>query len=174
MTVSGLLIRRETRDDYEAISGVHALAFGRENESRLVERLRGTAPFISELSLVAQLDGRVVGHVLFFPVAVADGKVRRETLALAPLAVLPDRQRKGIGGRLVKAGLDAAGLGWRAALVLGGPGYYSPFGFEPARRWRIEAPFPVPENAFMAMELIAGGLAACSGTVEYPDAFNDV
>jgi hypothetical protein len=86
MTKSGLPIRRETQDDYEAISGVHALAFGRENESRLVERLKGTAPLIPELSLVAQTDGRVVGHVLFFPLAVADGKARRAALlhAAAP------------------------------------------------------------------------------------------
>lgn len=80
------LIRRETQDGYEAISSIHALAFGRENEPRLVERLRGTAPFIPELSLVARFDGRVAGHVLFFPLAVADGKVRRAALlhAAAP------------------------------------------------------------------------------------------
>jgi putative acetyltransferase len=170
-----LRIRSETQDDYAVITEINDAAFGQKNEGRLVERLRETDKFIPELSLVAELDGISVGHILFYPVIINSAENRYPILALAPISVLPDYQNKRIGSTLVIGGLKRSQeLGHRAVIVLGYPEYYHKFAFKTASHWGIRPPFEVPDNAFMALELVLGELEGKAGIVEYPEEFNGV
>jgi len=169
-----LKIRPETEEDLTKITEVNDLAFGQKNEGILVERLRKTDSFISELSLVAELEGKIVGHILFYPVTIRSADSEFLSLSLGPMAVIPELQRLGIGSQLVSEGLQAAKrLGHRSVIVLGHPEYYPRFGFKPASRWNIKAPFDAPDEAFMTLELVAGELKDKGGTVEYPEEFTD-
>jgi len=169
-----ITIRPETVEDYEAIGEVNALAFGQEDEATLVEKLRGSSGFIPELSLVAVEGGRVVGHILFSPFVIEtkDGAV--PALTLAPLAVRPGFQNQGVGSALVRDGLERCRtLGHRIVVVVGHPPYYPRFGFSPARARGLEAPFPVPDEAFMVLELVPGALDGVAGTVRFPPPFSE-
>jgi putative acetyltransferase len=166
-------IRPETAEDYAAIHEVNALAFGQEVEPRLVENLRRLPEFTPELSLVAVEAGRVVGHILFSPLVIEtkDGAV--PALTLAPLAVRPELQNQGIGSELVRDGLERCrSLGHRIVVVVGHPNYYPRFGFSPAGARGLEAPFSVPDEAFLALELVPGALEGVAGTVKYPPPFD--
>ncbi len=166
-----LTIRQEGVGDYASIDEVHDRAFGGRDEGEIVRLLRKTARFIPELSLVADWEGRVIGHILFYPIEIRGGNPPRETLALAPMAVLPEHQRRGVGSRMVWDGLEAARrLGYGSVIVLGHPAYYPRFGFRPASIWGIRPPFEAPDEAFMALELAEGGLSGSAGTVVYPEA----
>jgi putative acetyltransferase len=171
-----MLIRPEEQEDIVQIHEVNLLAFGQENEAKLVDLLRESNAFIPGLSLVAVIDNEIVGHILFSKITiVSETSIQEAGLALAPMAVRPDRQKQGIGSRLVKAGLNKAReLGYKSVIVLGHEQYYPRFGFIPAVKWNIKAPFDVPENVFMAIELVPDSLANVSGTVRYPDEFEDV
>jgi len=168
-------VRQEADKDYRGITNVNNLGFGKKNEGRLILRLRKTRKFIPELSLVAEIKGRIVGHILFYPIEIkSEGKIF-PSLALAPMAVLPEYQKQGIGSRLVKEGLKKARkLGFKSMIVLGHAAYYPRFGFEPASRQGIRPPFEVPEDVFLALELVKDGLKDIQGTVEYPPEFNEV
>jgi len=163
------MIRHEKPEDHPHIGRVNDLAFGQPDEGSMVEQLRLNPRFIPELSLVS-LDGDdVVGHILFFPIDISTADARETSLSLAPLAVHPDYQGRGIGGKLVAEGLKVAkGLGFDSVIVMGHPGYYPRFGFKPASVWGIRPPMKAPDEAFMALELKAGGLKGKSGVVEYP------
>jgi putative acetyltransferase len=166
-------VRAETNEDHPAIKKIHNEAFGQENEGVLVERLRENPDFVPELSLVAELDGRVVGHVLFFPTKIGGKDCR--ALALAPIGVLPKLQNKGIGGGLIVQGLAIAReMGFRSVNVLGDNNYYSRFGFQPSTKWNVTSAFECQPEHFMALELVSGGLEGVEGVVEYPAEFNDV
>jgi putative acetyltransferase len=171
-----MTVRAETPEDRDAIRAVHRAAFGQETEGRLVDRLRETGASVPELSLVALRDGRVVGHILFSRVTIRRGLDAVPVLALAPMAVVPDCQRRGIGSALVRSGLEEARrLGHRVVVVVGHPDYYPRFGFAPAARRGIRAPFGAPDDAFMLLELEPGGLADASGAeVEYPAPFHEL
>lgn len=170
-----ILIRPETERDYRRISRVNDLAFGQKNEGILVEKLRQSDLFISQLSLVAEADSDIAGHILFYPVYIHSTRARYQCLSLAPMSVVPGYQRRGIGSQLVREGLKAAGeLGFESVIVLGHPEYYPRFGFKPASRWHIKAPFEVPDEVFMALELTDNALANISGTVRYPEEFAEV
>lgn len=170
-----LVIRPETLSDYASIAHVNNLAFGQAAESRLVEKLRLNPVFNPALSLVAEYKDAIIGHILFFPVRVVNGTIRHPSLALAPMSVMPGYQTLGIGGKLILNGLHSARkLGYRSVVVLGHKEYYPRFGFLPAAKWGIKAPFNVPDDAFMAIELVPGGLQNVSGTVVYPEEFGEV
>lgn len=118
----------------------------------------------------------MLGHILFTKIMIRDEYGRgHDSLALAPMAVRPDFQKQGIGTQLIRHGLaKAKALGHRSVIVLGHEHYYPKFGFVPAVRWKIKAPFEAPVNAFMGIELITDGLKTVSGTVQYPKAFEMV
>jgi len=169
-----LCIRPETPGDYEAIGRINEAAFGGNAESRLVERLRRTEAFLPELSLVAELEGVPVGYTLFYPVRIRSDVRSFPTLALAPMAVLPECQNKKIGSTLAIAGLRYAQEGGhRSVIVLGHPPFYHRFAFKTASEWGIRAPFDVPDESFMALELVLGELEGKAGVVEYPAEFHD-
>lgn len=162
-------VAAERAADVPMIHAVHAQAFGGDAEARLVDRLRERAePF---LSLVARSGDIVVGHILFTPVRPVDSG-RAGLLGLAPMAVLPAFQRRGIGAKLVEAGLDAAReLGARGVVVLGHADYYPRFGFRPAAEYGLSNDFGAPADNFMALELMPEGLGRASGTVRYHRVF---
>jgi len=170
-----LRTRPETAEDAARITEINDRAFGQEDEGILVQRLRRTEAFDPELSLVAEVDGTVSGHILFYPVVIESGAGSHWTLALAPMAVIPELQNKGIGSALVAAGLEAAKRqGHRSVIVLGHAEYYPRFGFRPASKWGIRAPFEAPDEAFLALELVPGELADKRGAVRYPAEFEGV
>jgi putative acetyltransferase len=165
-------IRSELEQDHAAIRAVNAAAFGTSAEADLVDALRaGASPIVS---LVAEAGGAVVGHILFSPVTLP-GHPGLRIMGLAPMAVLPEFQRGGIGSALVRAGLEACGrLGFGAVVVLGRPGYYPRFGFVPSARFHIGCEYDVPEEVFMAVELVPGYLEGASGKVGYHAAFGSL
>jgi len=166
-----LLIRKEQERDYRKIYIVNKLAFGQENESRLVERIRKGENFIPDLSLVAEVGEKIVGHILFSKIEIVGNSVFK-TLALAPMAVIPSFQKQGIGSELIKKGMAGAReLGFDSIIVLGHKDYYPKFGFKAASAWNIKCPFAVSDDAFMAVELTGKALEGKAGTVNYPHEF---
>jgi len=164
-------IRQENKKDYEYISKLVSSAFGRDNEAKLIEDLRKTKKFVSALSLVAEDYERIIGHILFYPVKIK-GEQEFDILSLAPVSVLPDHQNMGVGSKMIEEGLrNAEILGFRSVLVIGHPNYYPKFGFEPAKKWGITAPFSIPDEAFLAIELTPDALKNVGGIVEFPEEY---
>ncbi len=183
-------IRPEQPPDHAAIHDVNVRAFGQPAEAELVAQIRNGDGFDPALSLVAALDDdagdaagvatepakteRIVGHILFSPIQIeTDAGTKVPALALAPMAVLPECQSRGIGSQLVRAGLVAAmDAGHKVVVVLGHEAYYPRFGFEPASTCGIRAPFDVPDAAFMVLALTPDALRDIHGVVRYPSVFD--
>jgi putative acetyltransferase len=164
-----VLIRTETDDDAEAIRRVHRLAFGREVEGQLVDALREGG--YGRVSLVAEQDGDIVGHVLFSVLTIADGPRVVEALSLAPVAVVPPQQGRGVGTQLIRRGLELCReQGHALVFVLGDPRYYGRFGFSSELGARVESPYA--GEAFQALELTPGALEGVTGEVRYPPPFD--
>ena len=166
------IIRQEQLQEIAGIRQVNLAAFGAAAEADLVDALRQQAqPF---LSLVAVEAGDVVGHIAFSPATL----VSFPDLAiagLAPMAVVPSHQRRGIGSALVQAGLqECRRHGFEAVVALGHAGYYPRFGFVPASRFGLVSEYDVPADAFMTLELSPGALQGRSGTIRYHPAFGAV
>lgn len=166
-------IRRETETDREAVEGLVFRAFdlpnhdGRE-EAALVRALRQSREYLPALSLVAEVDGTLAGHILFTELWVGDSRL----VALAPLAVDPPFQGRGVGGALIREGHRiAAEAGFPGSVVLGHAAYYPRFGYRPASRFGIRAPFETDDAHFLAAELIEGGLRGVEGTARYAPEF---
>ncbi len=167
-------IRPETAGDQEAIREVNTQAFGRPTEADIVEKVRQSSGFVPELSFVAERNGQVVGHALFSKVAIQGEAESWEVLALGPIAVRPEFQRQGIGGQMIRAGIQrAAASGYRAIVLIGHPTYYPRFGFVPGSRFGLKCSFAVPDEVFMAYPLAPDGLDEVQGTVLYPPAFEE-
>ncbi|RYG67144.1 N-acetyltransferase [bacterium] len=164
-----MTIRPETLADIAAIYYVNEAAFGRPEEARLVDALRQNHRVT--LSLVAEEEGEIVGHILFFPLHIG----KHSSLGLGPMAVVPSHQKQGIGSQLVRAGIEALRKSRHTGIVvLVHPEFYPRFGFEKASKYGITCPFEVPDEAFMALELRDGAMANISGRVEYSPEFSEV
>ncbi len=167
-----MIIRPEKKKDYKAIHKVNELAFGGRGEADLIDDLRKIDSFIPELSLVAIQNKEIIGHILFSPIVIKSKKRVTSALTLAPMAVIPEFQNKGIGSKLVLRGLeDCRRHGHKIVVVIGHPEYYPRFGFLPARDRGLNAPFPVPDEAFMVLELVPGALKGAQGEVIFPPPF---
>jgi putative acetyltransferase len=165
-------IRPEAPTDIPHIHRVNEAAFGSSLEATLVDALREHAADV--ISLVAEDNGQIVGHVMFSPVRV-EGAEGVRSMALAPMAVAPDRQRAGIGSQLVHAGLaECARRGVEAVFVVGHPPYYPRFGFTRASAFGIACEFEVDDDAFMVVEVVPAALKGTTGTVYFHEAFKAV
>lgn len=173
--MSELIIRSESQKDFRQITKINDIAFNQPNEGLMILALRKNKKFIPELSLVAEINKKLVGHILFFPINIISDEKSYGVLSLAPMAVLPYLQRKGIGKKLVVEGLKKSkDIGFKAVVVLGHPTYYPKFGFEPASKWNIKPPIEdVPDEASMALELVEGSLKGKAGVIEYPAEYNE-
>jgi putative acetyltransferase len=160
------LIRREQPQDVTEIRRVNVRAFGRDQEASVVDKLRKDCNSI--LSLVAFTDGKVVGHILFSPVVVEGKHGRLVGTGLAPLAVLPEYQRKGIGTQLMKMGISRIKEGGCPyIIVIGEPEYYTRFGFEQAGRFGISCEWNVPYETFMILILDRKAVNGITGVARY-------
>ena len=165
-------IRQENIRDYEDVYNVVKTAFETAehsdgNEHDLVVALRKSENFIPELSLVALKNNKIVGYILFTKVKIG----QYEELTLAPLGVLPEEQRQGEGSRLIEEGHRIAKkLGYHYSIVLGSEQYYTKFGYVPAIKYGIKAPFDVPDENFMAIKL-NNSPSEIKGVVEYAKEF---
>ena len=171
-------IREERSDDLPVIYDLIETAFAEVPESDrrehlLVERLHGSDTFIPQLSLVAETDDkRVAGYILLTKVEIVSEKGAAISLGVAPLAVLPEFQRRGIGGMLLEeAHKRAALLGYGTAVLLGHKDYYPRFGYRKASDFGVEFPFDAPDESCMIAELLPDTIDKVRGTVRYPDAF---
>lgn len=165
-----MMIRCEKISDYDAIAEVNRLAFGGETEVKIIAAIRNSEFYIPELSLVAEINNLVVGHIIFSYIKLINEDIL-SVLALAPLAVHPQFQKQGIGSKLVKTGLtEAEESQENLVIVLGHPHFYSRFGFEPSVNYGIASPFPVAPEFFMVKPL-KKYQDNYRGQVVYPSAF---
>ncbi len=167
-----MIIRMEKTDDHIPVREVNLQAFPGNDEAVLIEKLRRS---VDVISLVALEEDKVVGHILFSPATIENGEESFPVLALAPLAVLPEYQNRGIGSKLVENGIqECIKRGHSIITVFGHPNYYPRFGFKPAGKQGIQSPFEVSEESFMVLELVPGALSGVNGVLKYSKAFDDV
>ncbi|MGV3720322.1 MAG: GNAT family N-acetyltransferase [Actinomycetota bacterium] len=167
--MAGIEVRAGRAEDRGEIYGIHAAAFPSEMEARLVEALLDAGRGV--VSLAAEVDGRLVGHVLFSPVTVERNEEASRGVGLAPVAVRPERQGQGVGGALIRAGIEACrSAGFDFVVVLGHTTYYPRFGFERALARGLKNEYGVDEE-FMVLELRSGGLDGVGGLVRYAPEF---
>jgi len=162
-------IRPERREDIPGVRHVNQAAFDSAAEAGLVDALRQQAEPV--VSLVALDEDAVVGHLMFSPVTLLPHG-DRQIMGLAPMAVLPGKQRQGIGSALVRTGLDECRrFGFDALVVLGHADYYPRFGFVPASTFGLGSEYDVADEVFMALELKPDALRQRAGTIRYHPAF---
>jgi putative acetyltransferase len=168
-----ITIHLEQPNDILSIHAVNASAFGQPTEANLVDTLRTACP--EALSLVAVSDDQVVGHIFFSPVTIKDDEQEVKGMGLAPMAVLPDHQRQGIGSQLVKTGLEILRKrNCPFVIVLGHPKYYPRFGFSPASWYGILSQWPeVPDEAFMVLIFDEAIMSKVCGTARYRKEFDE-
>lgn len=165
-------IRSETENDWSAIYDLNVLAFDTKAEADLVNSLRKcVTPYIS---LVATIEDEVVGHIMFTPVELTDCSAEF-MMGLAPMAVKENFRGMGVGSKLLTSGVEACEkLGAGAIVVLGHANYYPIFGFQPASKFNLSCEYDVPDEVFMALEIVPGYLSSRSGVVKYHEAFASV
>jgi predicted N-acetyltransferase YhbS len=170
-------IRQEIKSDYQSTINVVKQAFQMEpysdqSEHHLVKRLRNSIFFIPELSLVAEVNGELVGHIILSKIKIKNEKCEIESLALAPVSVLPKFQKKGIGTQLIlEVHKIAQSLGFQSIVLIGHAAYYPRFGYRVAADFSITFPFEIPKENGMVIALKEGILAEINGMVIYPDVF---
>ena len=168
-----ITVRHEQPEDIAVIHQVVQQAFGQPAEADLVDTLRRNGKAI--FSLVAEDNGRVIGHILFSEVVIEAAAGQWKGIGLAPLAVSPERQNEGIGSLLTEQGLKLCRqAGHPFVVVLGHPEYYPRFGFVSASRFGIKSEYEVRDEVFMIIELREGSLAGFAGVVKYQPEFNEV
>lgn len=174
-----ITIHEENQTEYNVVSELiekafEKLALSDHREQFLVQRLRKSTAFVPELSMVAKTENKIVGHILLTKLKIKNRQDEFDSLALAPVSVLPEYQGKGIGGMLIQeAHKKARELGYRSIVLLGHEKYYPKFGYKQADNFGIKLPFDVPKENCMVIELTENGLDGVSGMVKYPKEFNE-
>ena len=172
-----LQFRTEQPTDFTEVATLVEAAFATEphsdhQEQYLVARLRNSPAFIPDLSIIAQVGDRIVGHILLTKAYIQNHEKRFPTLALAPVSVLPSVQGQGIGGKLIReAHRRAIDLEYTSVVLLGHADYYPRFGYVPASRYNIYFPFDAPDENCLIKALQADALEGISGQVIYAAAF---
>ncbi len=173
--MNDLIIRQETEKDFSAIKRLIKETFADElysdhKEHIMVERLRKTDAYIPELALVATIKKKIAGFILLSKISI--GETNFESLALAPVAVLPKYQNEGIGSRLItEAHIIAKEKGYTSIILFGLKDYYPKFGYKLLADYGIQLPFDVPQEYEMCIELVPNALSGISGRVHYPKDF---
>ena len=163
-------IRKERPDDVAAVRDVNRRAFGQDQEANIVDALRTNGGAL--LSLVATVNGQVVGHIMYSPLTVAENV---NGVALSPMAVLPEYQRQGLGTRLIEAGnRKIKDAGYPFIIVVGHADYYPRFGFRPANEYGIKSEWDVPDEVFMLVVLNEEKMQGVSGLAKYRLEFSTV
>ena len=176
-TLEKINFRKERVEDYNQVNSLIESAFNESKytnhqEQYLVDRLRKSTNFLPELSLVAEHKSEIIGHILLTRIKIKNDSSEYESLALAPLSVLPKFQNIGIGSELITNAHDEAKkLGFKSIIVIGLAEYYNRFGYKKASEFGIKSPFEAPDENFMAIELIPGGLHQGKGIALYPPEF---
>lgn len=167
-----ITVRPERPGDIAAVHAINETAFGQPAEASIVDSLR--AACLDAVSLVAVEDDRILGHIFFSSVFVFGGQEVTQGMGLAPMAVLPGRQRQGIGSMLVQAGIDAMrARNCPFIIVLGHADYYPRFGFVPASQHGLTCQWQgVPDEAFMVLILDEAAMSGVSGTARYREEFD--
>jgi putative acetyltransferase len=171
--IEDVVIRPEREADHPVIAEVVRAAFvGHPEEvAEFVERIRASEQFIPELALVAEDSSGVIAHVMLSWVGVEGGS-RPRILNLTPMSVRPDRQRIGVGTRLIRDALGRAeDAGEPAVMVQGHPSYYPRFGFEPASALGFAPPYPMLDEAFM-LKRLPGYSPDLAGRIVYPPSYD--
>lgn len=165
-------IRFEEDKDWTEVFAINEAAFGNTAEAVLVDKLRKKASPI--ISMVAEDGGSIVGHIMFSPAALS-GHSDVKLMGLAPMAIIPKHQNKGIGSDLVTEGLkQCRAMGYDAVIVLGHPEYYPRFGFKSAKIFDIISEYDVPDGTFMIVEFETDVLKGKPGTVKYHEVFGEL
>jgi putative acetyltransferase len=165
------VIREEQQGDIAAIREINDQAFGQTQEGEIIDQLRGCCEEL--VSLVATEGEKIVGHILFSPAIIEGDGEEVRGMGLAPMAVLPEYQRQGVGSMLVQKGIEKIReMGYPFIIVLGHAEYYPRFGFEQASIYGIKSQWDVPDEAFMVMILDSGIMSGVSGTGRYREEFN--
>lgn len=163
-----LKIRPEIDSDRQAVFEANVRAFPTSEEASLVDALRDGG-FV-RVSFVAEINRQIVGHILFSDLLIVTLTGTVPALSLAPMGVVPEHQRHGIGSELIRQGLEACReQGHRIVVVLGDPSFYRRFGFSSELARQLESPFS--GEAYMAIELVPGSLSGINGRVDYPPPF---
>ena len=158
-------IRKEEEKDYKEIKYINDLCFNGEYESKLISNIRSGKNFI--LSLVVEENEKIIGHIMYSRIKIGN----MDSTSLAPMCVVPEYQKSGIGSKLIKKSFEILKeMGEKSVVVLGHDKFYPKFGFEIASKYGIECPYDVPDEAFMVIEFEKGELK--SGMVEYGDEFS--
>lgn len=167
-----MLVRRESASDHDAVRHIHRRAFGRDDEAYLVDAIRQGGH--ASVSMVAEIDGQTVGHILFSRLTIVGDEGSVEALALAPMAVSPDCQKLGVGSVLVRRGLEVCKEdGHRIIVVLGHANFYPRFGFSAKLAELLQSPYGAGPS-HMALELTPGALRDVHGKLKYAPPFGDL
>lgn len=168
-----MILRGERPADFDAILEVNQKAFPTDAEAKLINELRKCKNYVKGLSIVAVEEDKILGHAMFTRAFIVNRGRRFNCLALGPMAVHPEHQRKGIGKKLMEEGLERAREnGYKAVFVLGHAEYYPKFGFVPASTKKIRTRFAAPDENFMILELVPNALKGIVGLAEYAREFN--
>ncbi len=163
------VIRSEEKEDYEQIALIHIRAFGHDLEASIIANIRSESHYDKDLSLVAECNGKIVGHILFTPVSVENTYESYQSIILAPLAVDSAYRGMGIGSKLIQRGIELAKAKGFKFMLVSGHSYYDKFGFQ--RTKQIFRPNPVKGKHIRVLELVEGATQGVMGVIKYPNAF---
>lgn len=169
MTANDFIIRSEKKEDYEQITLIHIRAFGHDLEANIIANVRAESHYDKDLSLVAEVNGKIVGHILFTPVSIENTYESHSALMLAPLAVDSWYRGMGIGSKLIQKGIDVAKVKGFKLMLVSGHSYYDKFGFQCTKQ--IFRPNPVRGKHIRVLELEEGAKKDVMGVIKYPNAF---
>lgn len=166
-----VVVRAETPEDVKAIDVVNLSAFQGEAEAQLVDSVRNSPDFVRDLSLVAEINGRIVGHALLSKIKLTRDGAAHPALALGPMSVVPSQSHRGIGLALIEAAVNRAkGMRYTAIVVAGHPEYFERYGFKPSTEFNLSANLNLPADCVTAMELEPGAIDRDS-VAEFPENF---
>jgi predicted N-acetyltransferase YhbS len=175
--IDNLLIRQEHRKDWLEVERLIEAAFKEvtisdHKEHLLVRRLRNSKAFVPELSMIAEIDNKILGHILLTKITIDGDEKEVPSLALAPISVMPDYQGQGIGSMLINhAHHVAKKIKFESIILIGHAHYYPRFGYRKCSEYGIKLPFDTPDENCLALELVPGALIDVKGYVIYPKEF---